>query len=51
MMAYTKVVASALWHESQGNKISKLYSNDEAMSWLLSLNKPLIAKLAAIING
>lgn len=49
-VGYIKVAASAIWHHHNGSKISKLYSNDEAAEWLVSLNKELAQKLGALIN-
>lgn len=50
MVSFMKVAASAIWHSDKGNSISKLYSNDEAFNWLLSLNPGLVKKLSSIAN-
>jgi hypothetical protein len=49
-IGYFKVAASALWHNNQKNKISKLFPSEAASEWLVNLNKPLSDKLSSIIN-
>lgn len=45
-----KVASSALYHAHHGNQVVKLYSNNTAIDWLLSLNKNLTAKMAGIAS-
>lgn len=49
-VSFYKVAAAAIKHHHQGSRVSKIYGNEEAADWLLSLNKPLISKLANIID-
>lgn len=49
-IAFYRVTASALWHDANSSRVSKIYANEPASQWLVSLNKPLAQKLSALIN-
>ena len=45
-----KATASAIYHQTQGGKVDRVYAADSALDWLLGQNKELAASLSEIIN-
>jgi hypothetical protein len=45
-----KTAASAMQSFDEGEELQKIYASDSAFRWLLSLNKPMVAKLGAILK-
>lgn len=47
---YMRVAASAIFHQTEGNTLEKIYCSETALDWLLNLNKPMAKNLSEIIS-
>lgn len=43
------IMSSVIWHHHRGNQIEKLYGSEDAIDWLLSVNRDLVQKIKALI--
>jgi hypothetical protein len=44
------VASNAIRHQTEGNKIDKIYAKEDSVEWLASTNRPLAAKLLSLFK-